>query len=634
MTWGAVASAAITVGGNFLASRSGGKAAQPIPGQTQAGEYTPQQGGFGTYNYIPTGATQIDPQLIQMILGSAGANANANNAASPYNYGLMSQGMNNPYTNSMMDAMRNSGNLATQMGTGVRDQMPAVWAGGMNAAGQAGNLISQMQGYNPALWGGAQQNVTNASNLLGQAQHNPYAANYIQNAGIIGSGMQDAGQTLGSTATDYLGGVQSQVGSLLANPYLAQAQQGANTAGGMLTNAGGMYQNAGQNAYGQGSTLANYAQGGLPAASSVLNTAMDPQGALYNRSLQQTQDQIGAFLARSGLTDSGAGGKIASDALNNFNIDWQNQQLGRQTQGLGAYNTAVSSAGNNMQGAAGLQSGGANAAAQGAATYAQGAALPAQTYQQLGSTNLSNLNAVGNAAQMYGNLQGTGANLQMSGNAAGNNAYNSNLANILGYSQNYGNSINSLGQMSGQIGANTGNAISGYGNAVGQLGNINSQQANTAGQISSLYNYGATAPYNAQQGIYANQNSALMSFLNNQSTMSGLTNQNIGQGQNYLSSVMQGSSNASNAAYGAQGQTTTQNANAAAGMSGTINSGLNFLGTAGNAFMNYQPSYSQFSPGSSTMQGINSYNTAGMNNINAWYNPGIGGSNYPSIPRY
>src|SRR6202012_779968 len=51
---------------------------QRIPGQTTSGEYSPTGNSLGaTYNYIPTGATQIDPNLIASILGINQQNAGA-----------------------------------------------------------------------------------------------------------------------------------------------------------------------------------------------------------------------------------------------------------------------------------------------------------------------------------------------------------------------------------------------------------------------------------------------------------------------------------------------------------------------------------------------------------------------------
>jgi hypothetical protein len=116
------------------------------------------------------------------------------------------------------------------------------------------------------------------------------------------------------------------------SPYYAGLQNAANTAG----VASGVQ---GAANIGQAAEL----RGG---ASAVMNTAFDPQQALYDRTAQRLQDQIRVGQAARGTTMSpyGAGGE--AQGMSNFNIDWQNQQLNRQTQGLGAAGTAGTQAGN------------------------------------------------------------------------------------------------------------------------------------------------------------------------------------------------------------------------------------------------------------------------------------------------
>lgn len=110
------------------------------------------------------------------------------------------------------------------------------------------------------------------------------------------------------------------------NPYAGQALQGAQQAGQMATGAAGQ-------AYGSGQNLIN-------AQNQILQTSMDPQQALYNQLLQQTTDQTRAGEAARGLAMSPIGSQIESNALNQFNIDWQNQQLNRQIAGANAAGTA------------------------------------------------------------------------------------------------------------------------------------------------------------------------------------------------------------------------------------------------------------------------------------------------------
>ncbi len=79
----------------------------------------------------------------------------------------------------------------------------------------------------------------------------------------------------------------------------------------------------------------------IPQALGYGNAAVqvgnDPQNALYDRTLGQYKDQVNADLASRGLSMSGAGAGIMGQDLNNFNIDWQNTQLGRMQQAQSIY---------------------------------------------------------------------------------------------------------------------------------------------------------------------------------------------------------------------------------------------------------------------------------------------------------
>ncbi len=93
------------------------------------------------------------------------------------------------------------------------------------------------------------------------------------------------------------------------------------------------------------------------------NAGFDPQNALYARTLGQVTDQTRAGLAARGLNTSGVGQGIENSAISNFNIDWQNNLLGRMNTGADIY----SKFGNQAQGFGGVALQGAN---QGA-TWAQ-----------------------------------------------------------------------------------------------------------------------------------------------------------------------------------------------------------------------------------------------------------------------
>ena len=104
--------------------------------------------------------------------------------------------------------------------------------------------------------------------------------------------------------------------------------------------------------------LQDYGQG-------VLGTAFDPQQSLYTKLFQQQQDQANVTNAMYGVQGTPYGAGVADQANTNFNIDWQNQQLGRQIAGLGAAGTAFGQA--------------APMGAQTQANLAQEAALPFAT---------------------------------------------------------------------------------------------------------------------------------------------------------------------------------------------------------------------------------------------------------------
>lgn len=121
--------------------------------------------------------------------------------------------------------------------------------------------------------------------------------------------------------------------------------------------------------------------GAIPQAigygNSIMQTAMDPQNALYSRTQQQLTDQTRAGLEARGLDTSGVGAGIENNALSNFNIDWQNNLLSRQVQGAQAYSSLGNTAtgfGNVAQNAA--QAGFTNSGALGQAQYSANQPTP------------------------------------------------------------------------------------------------------------------------------------------------------------------------------------------------------------------------------------------------------------------
>lgn len=118
---------------------------------------------------------------------------------------------------------------------------------------------------------------------------------------------------------------------------------------------------------------------GYGAADQVLNTGFDPRSALYNRTFQQNQQENMAANEAYGLGSSPYAAGLTNQANENFNIDWQNQQLQRQLQALQGYTQGTEGAGNQIQGAAGMF----NTAGQ----------LPYQAYSKINADQLGALQA-------------------------------------------------------------------------------------------------------------------------------------------------------------------------------------------------------------------------------------------------
>lgn len=174
--------------------------------------------------------------------------------------------------------------------------------------------------------------------------------------------------------------VNNRVGN---NPYTAYAPQATATFNQAYTNPfAPAYQTAANTAgaaYGAQGTADTTAAGaltsvgntGLTGANQVLQQGLDPQSALYTRSLQQLNDQVNANEAQRGITSSPYGASVANSAASNFGIDWQNNQLQRAIQGLNGYTAGVAGANADFAGADTLGTAGAsNQAKAGAVPYA------------------------------------------------------------------------------------------------------------------------------------------------------------------------------------------------------------------------------------------------------------------------
>jgi hypothetical protein len=243
---------------------------------------------------------------------------------------------------------------------------------------------------------------------------------YNQIPGLISGAGSMAGylpQVMGNAFNPMYGQAVSDVAN---NPYYAGAMGGAQQAAAL----GGQ---GAQNLYGMG-------QG-------IMMSGFDPQSALFGRGQQRTMDRANALNAMSGVGTSPYGAGTANTALTNFDLDWQDRQLGRQTSAAGAASPL-------FQTAPGLA--------------ATSAALPGQTYlSQIDSI----LKALG--IQNQAGISGVGAgNALMSG-------LGSALGQAQGLGQNMAQTTASLGALPYTTGATIGsNAQSSIANLLQQLSGI------------------------------------------------------------------------------------------------------------------------------------------------------------------
>lgn len=235
--------------------------------------------------------------------------------------------------------------------------------------------------------------------------------------------------------------------NLFNNPYAPQFQQGAGV-------AGQMGQQGAQSAFQQGQTQTGYGNSLAPYAGQIMNTAFDPQNALYARTLQQLQDQTRAGESARGIAMTPYGAGVEGNTLSNFNIDWANQQLARQAQGAGAASGLIGQAGTQIDKGQALMN-----TAPG--LYGQASGMPYQAAQTIGQGQqgaISNLFQGGGQAQNLANLPiqdylaylGAGNQAGQVANQGGQLALNQ--ANM-GFNQNQ------------TLGSNLGAGIQGIGNA-------------------------------------------------------------------------------------------------------------------------------------------------------------------------
>lgn len=223
-------------------------------------------------------------------------------------------------------------------------------------------------------------------------------------------------------------------------------------------------------------TLSGYSNNLGTSAGNVLNTAFDPQSALYNRTAQQTTDQQNAINALSGTAASPYGAGLTGQDLSNFNINWQNNLLNRETSGLGSAGAGYAGAANLLGaiGNLGSQYGALNTTAGqlglgGANALNTLSGLPYQTGVGAANTGLGGLTNLANFAnQAYqlpqttltdlGNYLKLGQNASLGSGQLGNLGYNQ-LSSGIGGALSGANTL--FNPNSGLLSSGSGGALSG-----------------------------------------------------------------------------------------------------------------------------------------------------------------------------
>lgn len=293
-------------------------------------------------------------------------------------------------------------------------QAQSLYPGGFNAVSQfltggLGGTPSMADG----LIGNAIGGATNAGEFYNQML--PSFAGEIPGLSQgAASGLGYLPQLMGNAFNPMYG---QMVNATADNPLYPQAMAGA----------------AQGAAYGQGGAGQMY-----NAGTGIMQSAFDPQSALYGRQRQQLTDQSAAANAMSGLGSSPYGASTTSNALGNLGINWENQQLGRQTAGAQAADP-------QFTGASALSAG--------------SAALPSQTYMKQISDVLGALGAQNKA----GALGASAFPSLLSGVEQG-------LGSAQSLSSGIGQSLGQFGALPYQTGAGiAGNALTGLGNLQNQL---------------------------------------------------------------------------------------------------------------------------------------------------------------------
>jgi hypothetical protein len=318
----------------------------------------------------------------------------------------------------------------------------------------------------PAAWIGAGAAVLGAAGSMSSSPSTSGGSSYYVPTGLAATdqgwqGLQNSniGTYYNNTQPWNQVALGSAVGGLNANnQYGGGYQNAANGAGVGYGNLVGLLNGQANQDFGTQNSL-------LQAGQQTYQNALDPNQAQYNLSLNNLMQQTGATNSMYGLGSSAAGAGVQNQALSNFGINWNTQQLQNQIAGLQAYGQAAGQAG--QYGQAGQQ-----AAAAAPGYELQGGQVPYQTAQSIAGTPGTIAGQYGQYLNqnVYGPAQGIqGAAIPYMNNGQGaqavpyQNAYNA--------SQNLGSSLAS--------------GVGGIGTALQNSGAFNGNWNGTTGSFGS-----------------------------------------------------------------------------------------------------------------------------------------------------
>lgn len=180
----------------------------------------------------------------------------------------------------------------------------------------------------------------------------------VQQANAFAPRYLDVQPTLFTQYMNNLGAIQN-------NPWQNQGVEGALQAADWAQGVGG-------NQYRTGIELMNAAGRALPYYDQILQTGFDPQGALRDRMRNEMDQRNAAILASTGTGSTPYGAGLLMKAGSDFDMDWQDRQLGRAA-------TAGNSAMGLLRGIGSGYDQAGQLGERGMRTVAAGSLLPYQT---------------------------------------------------------------------------------------------------------------------------------------------------------------------------------------------------------------------------------------------------------------